>query len=85
MASKHRDIGLKFRHRSTPNTRRVTKKVGFLGWEGGGNIYKYIYSGICTSIPVYKHMLLRFLPYISDFCIRLPKLIFVDMLKLPCA
>ena len=32
MASKHRDIGLKFRHRSTPNTRRVTKDVGF----GGG-------------------------------------------------
>ena len=39
MASKHRDIGLKFRHRSTPNTRRVTKDVGFGG--GGGTIYIY--------------------------------------------
>ena len=39
MASKHRDIGLKFRHRSTPNTRRVTKDVGF---GGGGTIYIYI-------------------------------------------
>ena len=37
MASKHRDIGLKFRYRSTPNTRRVTKNVGFGG--GGGTIY----------------------------------------------
>ena len=35
MASKHRDIGLKFRHRSTPNTRRVTENVGF----GGGVPY----------------------------------------------
>ena len=42
MASKHRDIGLKFRHRSTPNTRRVTKNVGF-GGEGGGTIYIYIW------------------------------------------
>ena len=39
MASKHRDIGLKFRHRSTPNTRRVTKNVGF----GGGVPYICIY------------------------------------------
>ena len=39
MASKHRDIGLKFRHRSTPNTRRVTKNVGF---GGGYHIYIYI-------------------------------------------
>ena len=39
MASKHRDIGFKFRHRSTPNTRRVTKDVGF---GGGGTIYMYI-------------------------------------------
>ena len=39
MPSKHRDIGLKFRHRSTPNTRRVTKDVGF----GGGVPYIYIY------------------------------------------
>ena len=38
MASKHRDIGLKFRHRSTPNTRRVTKNVGF-----GGGYHIYIY------------------------------------------
>ena len=38
MASKHRDIGLKFRYRSTPNTRRVTKNVGF-GGGGGGTIY----------------------------------------------
>ena len=35
---KHRDIGLKFRYRSTPNTRRVTKNVGF----GRGTIYIYI-------------------------------------------
>ena len=41
MASKHRDIGLKFRHRSTPNTRRVAKDVGFGG--GGCHIYIYIY------------------------------------------
>ena len=40
MASKHGDIGLKFRHRSTPNTRRVTKDVGF---GAGGTIYIYIY------------------------------------------
>ena len=40
MASKHRDNGLKFRHRSTPNTRRVTEDVGF---GGGGTIYIYIY------------------------------------------
>ena len=39
MASKHRDIGLKFRHRSTPNTRRVTKDVGF----GGGVPYIYMH------------------------------------------
>ena len=42
MASKHRDIGLKFRYRSTPNTRRVTKNVGF----GGGVPYIYI----CTLL-----------------------------------
>ena len=48
MASKHRDIGLKFRYRSTPNTRRVTKNVGF---EGGGTIYMYIY--ICTLYVSY--------------------------------
>ena len=43
MASKHRDIGLKFRYRSTPNTRRVTKNVGFFGEGGGYHIYIYIY------------------------------------------
>ena len=43
MASKHRDIGLKFRHRSTPNTRRASKHVGF-GVRGGGVPYIYIYS-----------------------------------------
>ena len=43
MASKYRDIGLKFRYRSTPNTRRVTKNIGF-GFGGGrGSIYIYIY------------------------------------------
>ena len=36
---KHRDIGLEFRYRSTPNTRRVTKNVGF---GGGGTIYMYM-------------------------------------------
>ena len=41
MASKHRDIGLKFRYRSTPNTRRVTKNVGFFL---GGVPYIYIYG-----------------------------------------
>ena len=41
MASKHRDIGLKFRHRSTPNTRRVTKNVGLGG--GGGVPYICMY------------------------------------------
>ena len=44
MASKHRDIGLKFRHRSTPNTRRVTKDVGF-----GGGYHIYIYMPIVVT------------------------------------
>ena len=48
MASKHRDIGLKFRHRSTPNTRRGTKDVGF-GGGGGGTIYIYIYYPTVTE------------------------------------
>ena len=50
MASKHRDIGLKFRHRSTPNIRRVTKNVFFLrgGGERGGYKYIYIYIHIYT-------------------------------------
>ena len=49
MASKHRDIGLKFRHRSTPNTRKVTKNVVFFFFLGGGvgeggyHIYIYTY------------------------------------------
>ena len=50
MASKHRDIGLKFRHRPTPNTRRVTKDVGFFWGEGGGVPYIYIYIYICVCI-----------------------------------
>ena len=48
MASKHRDIGLKFRHRSTPNTRRVTENVGFGG--GGYHIYIHIYLFV-TRVP----------------------------------
>ena len=40
---KHRDIGLEFRSRSTPNTRRVTKNVGF----GGGGYHIYV----CVCIP----------------------------------
>ena len=56
MASKHRDIGLKFRHRSTPNTRRVTKDVGFGG--GGGTIYIYICRHTHTHayIYIYTHI-----------------------------
>ena len=58
MASKHRDIGLKFRHRSTPNTRRVTKDVGFGG--GGGGV-PYIYMCVCVCvcymcICIYTHL-----------------------------
>ena len=49
MASKHRDIGLKFRHRSTPNTRRVTKDVGFGGVGGGYHICNYIYVYIYSE------------------------------------
>ena len=49
MASKHRDIGLKFRHRSTPNTRRFTKNVGFGGEGGGGVPYIYIYIYIVAG------------------------------------
>ena len=49
MASKHRDIGLKFRHRSTPNTRRVTKDVGF---GGGGVPYIYIYMVMNMVSPI---------------------------------
>ena len=44
---KHRDIGLEFRYRSTPNTRRVTKNVGF---GGGGTIY------ICIYIYIYLRL-----------------------------
>ena len=47
MASKHRDIGSKFRHRSTPNTRRVTKDVGVGG--AGGTIYIYPYINLGNS------------------------------------
>ena len=50
MASKHRDIGLKFRHRSTPNTRRVTENVGFF-FGGGGTIYIYIFIYI-ERVPI---------------------------------
>ena len=50
MASKHRDIGFKFRHRSTPNTRRVTKNVGFGGGGGGGY---HIY--VCMYIYIYAY------------------------------
>ena len=49
MAAKHRDIGLKFRHRSTPNTRRVTKNVGFF-FEGWYHIYIYIYTYIVLMV-----------------------------------
>ena len=54
MASKHRDIGLKFRYRSTPNTRRVTKNVGcFFGEGEGGGYHIYIYICIAATGLVY--------------------------------
>ena len=66
MASKHRDIGLKFRHRSTPNTRRVTKDVGFFFWEGGGGVpYIYIYARTYLFLDIYRyiHMSIRIHTY----------------------
>ena len=52
MASKHRDIGLKFRHRSTPNTKRVTKNVSFFfGWREGGG-YQFEEMSVMLKAPV---------------------------------
>ena len=54
MASKHRDIGLTFRHRSTPNIGRVTKNVGFfLGRGGVPYIYIYIALNRAPNIDCY--------------------------------
>ena len=53
MASKHRDIGLEFRHRSTPNTRRVTKNVGF-----GGGYHIYIFPLKSIEYGVYGDLLI---------------------------
>ena len=53
MASKHRDIGLRFRHRSTPNTRRVTKDVGF---GGGGTIFIYRFISYMQADILYTCM-----------------------------
>ena len=48
---KHRDIGLEFRYRSTPNTRRVTKNVVFFFFFFGGGYHIYIYMYLYSCRP----------------------------------